>query len=62
MGIFQGFLRIGLVILALFGAIGMAPSQARFSVNEEDEDSSSGRWEGIAMAGLEVPPAKNPVT
>ena len=52
MGIFQGFLRMGLVILALFGTLGFPPDLARFAANEEDEDSSSGRWEGVAIASL----------
>ena len=56
MGIFQAWFRVGLVILTLLGSLAIAPGSDRFADKDEDEDSSSGRWEGVAMARLEKQP------
>lgn len=61
MGILKGFLILGLGAF-LYGGL-PALLEPRVPVTaaqeEENQDDSSGRWEGVAMARLEVPSLNN---
>ncbi|MCC6272366.1 MAG: hypothetical protein IT572_02765 [Deltaproteobacteria bacterium] len=61
MGILKVFLILGLGAFLCGGAPAFLGPQAPAMAAQEEEkkDDSSGRWEGVAMARLEVPSENN---
>lgn len=57
MGILKGFLILGLGAFLYGGLPALPEPQAPLMAAQEEEkqDDSSGRWEGVAMARLEGP-------
>jgi len=54
MGKWKGMLRLGILGLMLFWALGMSFRPAKIAVEDQDDDGSSSHWEGVAMARLEA--------
>ncbi len=53
MGLSKRLLRLGLLLLLLVWAVGLAWHPVRIASDRDDDDDGSGHWEGIAMAQLD---------